>query len=47
MKTIRKLFKTFIPFAILLIGILLFAILGHFVIEEDTPEPIQIIKQNK
>lgn len=44
MKTIKKLFKTFIPFALILVGILLFAIIGHFVIEEDTPEPIQIVK---
>jgi hypothetical protein len=44
MKTLRKLFKTFIPFALILVGILLFAIIGHFVIEEDTPEPIQIVK---
>jgi len=44
MKTIRKLFKTFIPFALILVGILVFAIIGHFVIEEDTPEPIHIVK---
>jgi len=45
MSTFRKILKTFIPFAVILVGILLLAILGHFVIEEDNPEPIYINKQ--
>lgn len=44
MKTIKKIFKTFIPFAIILLSILFFAVLGHFVIEEDRPEPIHVMK---
>ena len=45
MSIFQKIFKTFIPFAIILLGVLLFAVIGHFFLEEENPEPIHIIKQ--
>ena len=44
MTVFKKLFKTFIPFAVVLIGVLLFAIIGHFYLEVENPVPVQIIR---
>lgn len=44
MNVLKKIFKTFIPFAVVLIGVLLFAIIGHFFLEEENPVPVHIIR---